>query len=143
MIRWNTDLRQQANARRAFKLPVAHDVTFAKTAGVCETLEGPVPYKKDDAIMTGLVGENWPVPHDYFLATYEAIPPTEAGCDGKYLKRKIMVWVMMLESDTSVSISDDKVVLSGSAGDWLVQYEPGSFGIVEKDVFRRTYELVG
>ena len=137
---WEDDLQQQESALRAFKLPVVHDVAFATGDGVCETLEGPVPFQTGDAIMTGINGENWPISRIYFLDTYEAMSPTVAG-DGKYRKKKIMVWVMKIQSKTSVRLSNG-AVLSGASDDWLVQYEPGSFGIVEKDVFKRTYQLV-
>ena len=53
-----------------------------------------------------------------------------------------MVWVMQLGVETSVELSNG-AILSGVPGDWLVQYEPGSFGMVEKEVFRCTYQLVG
>jgi hypothetical protein len=92
--------------------------------------------------MSGTIGEHWPISRAYFMATYEVVPPTPAGSDGQYRKRKIMVWVMQLGVETSVELSNG-AILSGVPGDWLVQYEPGSFGMVEKEVFRCTYQLVG
>jgi hypothetical protein len=140
--RWSDDLQGCKDAQRAFKLPIVHDVEFATSDGVCETLEGPVPYDAGDAIMSGTIGEHWPISRAYFMATYEVVPPTPAGSDGQYRKRKIMVWVMQLGVETSVELSNG-AILSGVPGDWLVQYEPGSFGMVEKEVFRCTYQLVG
>lgn len=141
VVEWEADLRQHKCAQRAFKLPVPHVVAFAKSSGVCETLEGLVPFDEGDAIITGLVGEHWPISREYFLKTYKAISPAVQGRDGKYFKKKIIVMVLELQAPTSVKISNG-AVLSGTPGDWLVQYEPGSFGIVEKDVFKRTYQLV-
>ena len=66
-MNWNTDLRLEEKAQQAFKLPVIHNVVFAEVAGVCETLEGAVPYKSGDAIVTGVADERWPVSREYFL----------------------------------------------------------------------------
>lgn len=141
MTRWTLDLQRHKEAQRAFKLPVVHDVQFADSNGICQTLEGPVPYVKGDAIMTGLAGEHWPIAIDYFLTTYEPVPPTQTGSHGQYRKRKIIVWVMELKMAATVELSSG-ATLSGVAGDWLVQYEAGSFGIVEKKVFSMTYQIV-
>ena len=64
VVEWDADLRQHKHAQRAFKLPVAHEVEFAKTNGVCETMEGSVPCDKGDAILStgGIVnseGQAW------------------------------------------------------------------------------------
>lgn len=141
MSRWTGDLRQHNAAKRAFKCPVVHDVAFAREEGICETLEGRVPFEVGDAIMTGLIGEHWPIAIEYFLATYVAVPPTVTGSDGQYRKRKIEVWVMELQEETTVELFNG-AVLSGVSGDWLVQYKQGSFGFVERDTFRNTYTLL-
>ena len=141
IVNWNTDLASDKKSQRAFKRPLVHDVVFANAAGVCETLEGPAPYLSGDAIVTGVAGEHWPVPREYFLATYEAVTPTEPGYDGRYRKKKILVWVLQLETSTSVSVAGNTAKLTGCAGDWLVQYEPGSWGIVEQNIFQQTYLL--
>jgi len=43
-------------------------VHFAAAAGQLQTLEGPVAYAAGDAIVTGVAGEQWPVPADSFAA---------------------------------------------------------------------------
>lgn len=139
---WNTDLGGVKMAQRAFKRPVVHDVVFAEEPGVCETLEGEVPYKCCDALVTGVTNERWPVSREKFLTSYEAMPPTVSGVDGRYFKKKILVWVLQLEMKTSVSVAEKSTWLTGCVGDWLVQYEPGNWGIVEKDIFQQTYLLV-
>ena len=91
--------------------------------------------------MTGTIGEHWPVSRDYFVTNYEAVPPTVSGSDGQYRKRKTVIPVMVLQSVTEVALSNG-AVLSGKPGDWLVQYDLGSFGIVEKEIFNKTYQLL-
>ena len=43
----------------------------------------------------------------------------------------------------SIARSAGGDVLRGEAGDWLLQYAPGDYGIAEDARFRRVYRTVG
>lgn len=63
---------------KAIKKPIVIDFEFAKEDGEIETLEGKFSYKKGDAIITGIKGENYPCRRDIFDQTYSIV-----GEDGK------------------------------------------------------------
>jgi hypothetical protein len=42
----------------------------------------------------------------------------------------------------SVDLSGGRGTLSGSAGDWLVQYGSGDAAVVGNEIFAQTYELL-
>jgi len=60
------------------------EVEFAEKNGVIQTLEGDVPYKARDAILTGIKGERWPIERSKFDEWY---CPVE-GSQGRYRKSK-------------------------------------------------------
>ena len=135
-------LSPEAGAIRVRKLPVDVTVRFAAVPGRVATLEGEVGHAAGDAMLTGGEGEHWPVARARFDATYEPVPPTVAGQDGQYRKRPIAVLARRLEGTFSVPVGDGHDRLSGGAGDWLVQYGPGEFGIVSAAIFAATYEIL-
>lgn len=137
----DADVSNWPGARRAVKLPVDVPVRFARTDGVCATLEGPVAYAAGDAILTGVRGETWPVTRARFDASYEARTGTAHGADGVYRKRPAPVWALCLQAPTDVALAHGHGVLHGDAGDWLVQYGPGDFGVVGAAIFAATYRL--
>jgi hypothetical protein len=137
-----TDLRGDAAAYRARKRPLALRVTFADADGELETREGLVTYRRDDALLTGTAGEQWPVPRKRFDETYEPIAPLRAGKPGAYRKRPGIVWAKHMREAFTIELSDRRGTLRGDAGDWLVQYAPGDLSVVDDDVFERSYELL-
>lgn len=118
-------------------LPVA--VEFAAMAGTVQTLEGAVRYDAHDALLTGVEGERWPVARARFDATYVAVAPTQPGEAGRYLKHPQRVRARRMDAAFCVRIRGGDV-LSGGAGDWLLQYAPGEHGIVLARVFAATYD---
>ncbi len=52
------------------------------------------------------------------------------------------MWVLRLDRPASVKVGWQDSPVEGKAGDWLVQYGPGNFGIVSADIFDATYELL-
>jgi len=134
------DWRLDKNARTYRKLPIAHSVYFAESAGVCSTLEGGVPYREGDAIVTGIQKEQWPIALDKFTLSYEAIPPTKPGQAGTYRKKPLNVLAVKLQKSMSVPVGS--TCLKGREGDWLVQYSPGEFGVVASAIFDKTYEQI-
>lgn len=126
---------------KAMKKRVSVPVVFATQNGICETLEGPVPYSVGDAIMTGVQGEHWPITRAHFDQMYEAEGSCVFGQDGMYVKKPIPVLALQLVEPFSVDLSNGGR-LNGNAGDWLLQYEPGKYGIVQAAIFDKTYESV-
>lgn len=119
-------------------IPVA--VRFAVDGGVISTVEGPVEYMVNDAILTGVVGESWPVARKKFDARYEPLPGTVAGQAGNYKKRPLLVRATQLVAPLTVAIN--RGLLQGKIGDWLVEYEHDDYGIVQKEIFEQTYDIL-
>jgi PGDYG protein len=134
------DLKTEPWALQVRKKPLPVHVRFASADGVCETLEGPVRYRRGDAILTGSRGEQWPVGRDGFLTGYQPDPPTIAGEDGTYRKRPVTVLARRLDRAMSVPVGWQHDPLQGRPGDWLLRYEDGSHGVVNDAIFRETYE---
>lgn len=134
------DLGHNAEAERFRKIASRLHVEFARTEQTIETLEGPVACRAGDAIVTGSVGERWPVPGAVFDSKYVAVPPTRSGESGWYRTLPVGVLAVRLRKPVELALTDGRGSLSGEAGDWLVQYAPGDCGIVRDDIFRATYE---
>jgi hypothetical protein len=64
------------------------------------------------------------------------------GGAGLYRNRPASVLAKRMETPFSVARAAGGDVLRGDAGDWLVQYAPGDYGIVERTRFERVYRLV-
>lgn len=134
------DLAADSRTLVVRKRPLPVQVAFAPTDGVCETLEGPVRYRRRDAILTGSRGENWPVANDTFLDSYEVVAPTVPGHDGTYRKRPVRVLALRLDRALAVPVGWQDDPLQGHPGDWLLRYADGSHGVVDDAIFRETYE---
>lgn len=117
-------------------------VNFAPNAGKLATLEGDVSYEAGSAILTGAEGDTWPVERAKFYTSYEAINGTTHGQDGTYQKRPIPVLAMQLTEPASVKVGYANDPINGKAGDWLLQYGEGDFGIVSQAIFEKTYEII-
>lgn len=138
----NINLENDPSAHKVVKRSVTVQVTFAVVDGEIQTLEGPVKYKKDDAILTGVEGEKWPVRKEKFLKTYSPVPSVNAGENGPYRKNPIVVIAKQMDTAFTVNVSRSKDALTGQLGDWLLQYETGSYGIVSQSIFSRTYTIM-
>jgi hypothetical protein len=136
------DLSADPAARRARKYPVPVGVDFATANGTLATREGPVPYHRGDALLTGTEGERWPVERKTFDASYEPVAPLRPGKPGRYRKNPRVVWAKPMREAFTVTRDQGRGVLNGEAGDWLVQYAPGDQGVVGAAVFAQTYELL-
>ena len=128
-------------AKKVIKKPLPIKVIFAKEDGVCQTLEGQVSYLKEDAILTGIVGETWPIKRVSFDDRYIASEDIDYGCDGIYTKKPMEALALRLEVELQVSLSKGDI-LEGMPGDWLLQYAEGEFGIIKDDIFRATYDFL-
>jgi hypothetical protein len=114
-------------------------VAFAREEGELISLEGPNHYQVGDALITGSTGSRWSVARHCFDVKYEAVSPTVAGADGSYRARPLPVLAKQIAEPFSAARSTGGDVLRGNAGDWLLQYGPGDFGVAEQQRFRRVY----
>ena len=137
----NIDLTQDAAAGRFIKTEIVQ-VMFAREPGELISLEGPNRYQTADAIITGCTGDRWSVDRHRFDAKYQAVAPTRDGQDGAYTARPVPVLARQINEPFTAARSAGRDVLHGEAGDWLMQYGPGDFGVCGKSRFERVYQRV-
>jgi hypothetical protein len=136
----NLDLRSDAAAQRVVKDETVL-VEFAAGAGELMSLEGPNRYAPRDALVTGSTGDRWVVSRD---AKYV---PAEAalihGEPGPYRNRPAVVLARQMNEPFSLARSAaGGDVLRGTAGDWVMQYAPGDYGVVQAARFAKVYRTV-
>jgi hypothetical protein len=135
------DLAADPAAARYVKTEVVA-VEFARQDGVLISLEGPNRYRAGDALVTGSTGSRWSVARERFEAKYLPVPPTVAGGDGPYRARPLPVLARQIAEPFTAARSAGGDVLRGKAGDWLLQYGPGDFGVAEQARFAQVYRKV-
>lgn len=138
----NIDLATDAAAAPYVKTEIVA-VEFARQEGELTSLEGPNRYRVGDALITGSTGSRWSVSRERFEAKYEAVPPTAGGQDGAYRARPLPVLARQIAEPFTAARSAGGDVLRGKAGDWLLQYGPGDFGVAEQARFAQVYRKVG
>jgi hypothetical protein len=117
-------------------------VRFATELCTVQTPEGQVHAKPGDAIITGVGGEHWRVSRAHFTDKYRPVPPTVMGESGVYASLPYRILALRMQQDFDVWLADRVSRLAGRAGDWLVDYGDGSFGVVANSIFDTTYEIV-
>lgn len=122
-----------------FKKPSAVLVTFALCDGVFNTLEGKVLYAAADALMTGVLGEHWPIRRQTFESSYEACDSQPMGVDGYYRKRPIPVFARQLTHSCVITLDETRGELNGKPSDWILKDASGRSWVVANDVFQITY----
>lgn len=138
-----TDLRNDRDAVLAVKKPIPVLVRFAAAAGTIETLEGPVAHDAGAAICHGVLGESWPVPRQRFDLDYEPLPGTASGADSLYLKKRVEVLAKRIAVGRFlVRVGPKRELITGGAGDWLLQYSPDKHSIISDTVFRISYDQI-
>ena len=115
------------------------DVTFAKQAGELISLEGPNRFEIGDALITGATGSCWSVARERFNNKYAPLAPTRFGEDGRYMARPIPVLAKQITEPFTALRSAGGDRLQGNAGDWLLQYGQGDFGVADKHRFIAVY----
>jgi hypothetical protein len=135
----NIELRDDVLAHSYIKNETVA-VEFANSIGELISREGPNRYQPNDAIITGSTGDRWVVSRARFDAKYEAIAPTLSGRDGSYRNKPIPVLAKQISEPFSMARSSGGDVLSGKAGDWVLQYAPGDYGVVEQTRFQAVYK---
>lgn len=138
----NPDLSQDPAARRVVKDETVN-VEFAATQGELMSLEGPNRYLPGDALITGSTGDRWVVSRERFDAKY--VPADAAlthGEPGAYRNRPAVVLAKEMHEAFSLARSaNGGDVLRGVAGDWIMQYAPGDYGVVQAARFAKVYRL--
>ena len=129
----NPDLSQVADAFETAKRPIPLRFRVAPEDETIETKEGPVNAKAGDAVMTGTEGEQWPIPREKFEQTYDILEPGSAA------KKNIPVFAKEMSEPFQVKVSWSDDLLQGEPGDYLVQYGPGDYGVVGREIFKKTY----
>jgi hypothetical protein len=138
----SAELLNDPRCRRARKRALTVLVHFAPADCLVQTLEGPVRAHAQDAIVTGAVGEQWPVARARFAQRYQPVAPLAPGLDGSYMTVPAEVLALQMDAPFSVVLADGDSHLAGAAGDWLLDYGDGSLGIVGADIFTTTYDLI-
>jgi hypothetical protein len=139
----HVDLRTDAAARRVVKNETVK-VEFAAAEGELMSLEGPNRYAPRDALITGATGERWVVSRERFDARY--VPADAAlahGEPGLYRNRPAVVLAKQMDQAFSLArCADGGDILHGVAGDWIMQYAPGDYGVVQAARFAKVYQGV-
>lgn len=135
----DVDLRQDPAAGRYVKDETV-EVEFAAQAGELMSLEGPNRYGPGDALVTGTAGARWVVHRDRFDAKYlPASPDLVHGAAGRYRNRPVVVLAKRMDTAFSIARASGGDVLRGDAGDWMMQYAPGDYGVVQAQRFAAVY----
>jgi hypothetical protein len=136
----NIDLLTDPAAQRVVKDETV-SVEFATGDGELMSLEGPNRYARGDALITGSTGDRWVVSRERFDAKY--LPADAAlahGEAGAYRNRPAVVLAKQMNEAFSLARSaHGGDVLTGTAGDWIMQYAPGDYGVVQAARFAKVY----
>lgn len=135
------DLSTDPQACRFIKDEVV-EVQFAAQAGELMSLEGPNRYFPGDALVTGSTGDLWCVSRDRFDQKYLALAPLAHGQAGSYRNRPMPVLAKQIAESFTLARSHGGDILSGVAGDWVLQYAPGDYGVVANPRFQQVYRAL-
>lgn len=135
----HVDLRTDP-AARPFVKDETVQVDFAAQPGELMSLEGPNRYAPGDALITGSTGDRWVVSRERFDAKYLPADASLAhGQAGAYRNRPSVVLAKQMNEPFSMARSEAGDVLHGQAGDWVLQYAPGDYGVVQAQRFAKVY----
>ncbi|MGM3277010.1 PGDYG domain-containing protein [Ralstonia sp. 24A2] len=135
----HVDLRTDP-AARPFVKDETVQVDFAAQPGELMSLEGPNRYAPGDALITGSTGGRWVVSRERFDAKYLPADASLAhGQAGAYRNRPSVVLAKQMNAPFSMARSEAGDVLHGQTGDWVLQYAPGDYGVVQAQRFAKVY----
>lgn len=135
------DLRADTAAHWVVKDEVVA-VEFAPADGVLQSAVGANRYVAGDALLTGSTGDRWCVSRDRFDAKYGPEPGVQAGRAGLYRNLPQRIRGKQIAVAFSIARSTGGDVLRGAAGDWLLEYAPGDYGVVARARFEAVYRLM-
>ncbi|MFJ3053017.1 PGDYG domain-containing protein [Pseudomonas nitroreducens] len=135
------DLRTDPAAQRVVKDETV-TVEFAVAPGELMSLEGPNHYAIGDAIISSATGESWVVSRERFDPKYLPADATLThGHPGAYRNRPSVVLARCMDQPFTLLRSAGGDRLTGAAGDWVMQYAPGDYGVVKAERFAKVYRL--
>jgi hypothetical protein len=118
-----------------YKHPTPIRYKTATDSGTVDTLEGPVDYQAGHKIITGPKGEQYPVNPKKFAEYYDI------NSDDTATPKKIFKRAKMADHDGVVKASWGN--LNYKAGeDVIVRHGENDYGVVKKDIFAQTYEVL-
>jgi hypothetical protein len=132
------DLSQDPAAGRYVKEEVVM-VQFADHAGSLESAVGINHYRIGDALIQGSTGDRWCVSRDRFDAKYVPCADGVAGEPGRYRNLPTPVYAKQMTEAFTIARAAGGDRLIGDAGDWVLEYSPGDFGLVDRLRFERVY----
>jgi len=135
-------LENDPAALKVIKRAIPVIVEFAKVAGAVNSIEGNVRYHAGDAILTGIENEQWTIQRDKFELGYQVVSATLSGETGFYVKKRCIVLAKQLNESISVFVGAQQDPIYGVAGDWLLQYGIGDVGIIQDEIFKKTYDVI-
>jgi PGDYG protein len=135
------DLRTGGRAATYQKNEIV-EVEFARDDGSLQSREGKNSYSIGDALITGSTGDRWSVTRDRFDAKYTAIAPGRPGENGRYVNIPQPILAQQMLQSFSIERQAGGDIIHGKAGDWLLQYAPGDYGIVEASKFAKVYQRI-
>lgn len=136
----DVDLEQDPAVRAVAKSEVV-SVEFAVADGVLQSRVGPNHYAAGDALVTGSDGDRWSVRRSIFDAKYGPEPGTVAGGNGLYRNRPATVLARRYDEPFAIRRTSGDLLV-GSAGDWLLQYGKGDYGLASAERFAAVYRFV-
>jgi uncharacterized protein (DUF2237 family) len=134
----NVDLRTDPLARRYFKDETV-TVEFAAGSGMLMSRVGPNHHAAGDALVAGADGDRWCVSRARFDARYVPVPPLAHGDAGQYRNRTQPVLARQMTTAFRCQRTAGGDWLQGEAGDWLLQYAPGDYGVASAARFALVY----
>lgn len=134
----DVDLRNDPQASAYVKHETVQ-VEFATASGELRSREGPNRYAVGDALITGATGDRWSVSRQRFEARYQPLGDVSMGQDGPYVNQPIPVLARRMSHPFRMARSAGGDLLHGKEGDWLLQYAPGDYGVVEQGRFAQVY----
>lgn len=134
----NVDLRADP-AAHTYQKQETVSVAFATQAGSISSSVGSNTYQAGDALLSGADGDRWCVTRDRFDAGYLPLPPTVHGEPGRYRNRPRPVLARQMHEAFRCERRAGGDWLQGQAGDWLLQYAPGDYGIATHARFTLVY----
>lgn len=135
-----TELSSILGSREVKKKTFLVYVRFAAEPGIAETREGPMPFKKGDALMFSAKGRIWPVDYNHFKEIYVPQKGLRMGQDGIYTAKRITATALEADTPFCVKLYNDTLVC-GEPGDWILQYAPGEYRIINGDIIDLAYEI--
>lgn len=132
------DLANDPDARRFVKDEVV-SVVFAADEGSLESAVGTNHYRAGDALIQGSTGDRWCVSRARFDAKYRPCPGGTPGEPGPYRNVPSPVYAKQIPVPFSIARVAGGDRLMGTAGDWVLEYAPGDYGLVDRVRFERVY----